>query len=350
MFTREQTRIIDIGGTKIGGGNPIAVQSMTNTNTEDANATIEQILRLEEAGCELIRVTVNTKEAAEAIPAIKKAIHIPLIADIHYDYRLALAAIRGGVDKVRINPGNIGGEERIAAVTAAAKERHLPIRIGVNSGSLEKDILEKYGRVTAEGLVESALRHVRLLEKHDFGDICVAIKSSDVPTAIRAYGLLAEKIDYPLHVGITEAGTLWSGTVKSAAGIGAILSMGIGDTVRVSLTGDPAEEVACAYEILKDLHLRQNGVTFTSCPTCGRTKYDMIPIANEVERRCRLIRKNIHVAVMGCDVNGIGEAREADIGIAGGNGCGWIFKKGEKFKMVPEAELIDALMAEIEKM
>ncbi len=350
MANRNETKTVAIGGVTIGGGHPVAVQSMTNTETADVSATVGQILRLEEAGCELVRVTVNTPEAADALPAIKKSIHIPLIADIHYDYRLALAAIRNGADKVRINPGNIGDRDRVAAVAAAAKDRGIPIRVGVNSGSLERDLLEKYGRVTAEALTESALRNVRLLEEMNFTDIVVAIKSSDAATSIEAYTRLSEAVSYPLHVGITEAGTVRSGAVKSAVGIGAILSRGIGDTVRVSLTGDPVEEVTCAYEILSALGLRHHGIVFTSCPTCGRTKYDMIPIAEEVERRCRGIRKDLHVAVMGCDVNGIGEAKEADIGIAGGKGCGLIFKKGEIVRRVREDEMVEALMAEIEKM
>lgn len=350
MNKRNETQIINVGGVLIGGNHPIVVQSMTNTKTEDAKATIEQIHRLEAAGCELVRVTVNNMEAAESIKTIKKHIHIPLIADIHFDYRLALESMKNGIDKVRINPGNIGDEEKVKNVIQMAKERHIPIRIGVNSGSLDSNILKKYNGVTADGLVESAMKHVNILEKYDFKDICIAIKSSNVPTCIEAYQLLSEKVNYPLHVGITEAGTIWSGTIKSAIGIGAILASGIGNTIRVSLTGDPVEEIQCAYEILKDLHLRESGIEFTSCPTCGRTKYNMIPIANEIEKRCKGIKKNIRVAVMGCEVNGPGEAKDADIGIAGGDGCGLIFKKGVKIRKVPEDEMVEALMHEIELM
>ena len=347
---RKITRSVKVGNLLIGGGNNVVIQSMCNTDTRNVKETVAQIKRLEEAGCEMVRVAVPDMEAAKAIGKIKKEISIPLVADIHFDYRLALEAMEQGIDKVRINPGNIGSEEKIRAVVEKAKEKHIPIRIGVNSGSLEKDLLEKYGHVTPEALVESALKHVRILERYDFHDIVISIKASSVPFSIAAYSLLSQKVDYPLHVGITEAGTVWGGTVKSAVGIGSILAMGIGDTIRVSLTGDPVEEIKAAKEILKSLELRKFGVEFVSCPTCGRTQIDLVSIASQVEEKCRKINKNIKVAVMGCVVNGPGEAREADIGIAGGKGEGLIFKKGEIIKKVPENQLIDALMAEIEKL
>ena len=347
---RKITRSVKVGNLLIGGGNNVVIQSMCNTDTRNVKETVAQIKRLEEAGCEMVRVAVPDMEAAKAIGEIKKEISIPLVADIHFDYRLALEAMEQGIDKVRINPGNIGSEEKIRAVVEKAKEKHIPIRIGVNSGSLEKDLLEKYGHVTPEALVESALKHVRILERYDFHDIVISIKASSVPFSIAAYSLLSQKVDYPLHVGITEAGTVWGGTVKSAVGIGSILAMGIGDTIRVSLTGDPVEEIKAAKEILKSLELRKFGVEFVSCPTCGRTQIDLVSIASQVEEKCRKINKNIKVAVMGCVVNGPGEAREADIGIAGGKGEGLIFKKGEIIKKVPENQLIDALMAEIEKL
>lgn len=350
FIKRRKTRVVKIGNVLIGGDNPIAIQSMCNTKTSDVDATVKQILELEAAGCEIIRVAVPDMKAAEAIAEIKKQIHIPLVADIHFDYRLALKAIESGVDKLRINPGNIGGEDRVRAVVEAAKAKKIPIRIGVNSGSLEKDILEKYGEVTPEGLVESALRHVRILEKLDFHDIVISIKASNVPFSLATYSLLSKEVDYPIHLGITESGTEWSGTIKSAVGIGAILAMGIGDTIRVSLTGSTVEEVKVAKAILKDLGLRKFGIEFVSCPTCGRTSIDLIGLANKVEEKCRNINKDIKVAVMGCAVNGPGEAREADIGIAGGNGYGLIFKKGEILKKLPENELLDALMEEIEKL
>ncbi len=350
FIKRKKTRVVKIGDVLIGGDNRVAIQSMCNTKTSDVESTVKQILELEKVGCEIIRVAVPDMEAAEAIKEIKSRIHIPLVADIHFDYRLALKAIENGVDKLRINPGNIGGEDRIKAVVEAAKEKKIPIRIGVNSGSLEKDILEKYGEVTPQGLVESALRHIRILEKFEFYDIVVSIKASNVPFSLETYSLLSKEVDYPIHLGITEAGTLWSGTIKSAVGIGAILAMGIGDTVRVSLTGDCVDEVKVAKEILKDLGLRKGGVEFVSCPTCGRTSIDLIGLAQKVEQRCKDIDKNIKVAVMGCAVNGPGEAREADIGIAGGNGYGLIFKKGEIVKKLPEAELLDALVEEILKL
>ena len=350
FIKRKKTRVVKIGDVFIGGDNPVAIQSMCNTKTSDVEATVKQILALENEGCEIIRVAVPDMAAAEAISEIKKQIHVPLVADIHFDYRLALKAIENGVDKLRINPGNIGGEDRVKAVVEAAKAKNIPIRIGVNSGSLEKDILEKYGKVTPEGLVESAMRHVRILEKLDFRDIVISIKASSVPFSLKTYSLLSEEVDYPLHVGITESGTEWSGTIKSSVGIGAILAMGIGDTIRVSLTGDPLEEVRVAKAILKDMGLRKFGVEFVSCPTCGRTCIDLIGLAKRVEEKCRNINKDIKVAVMGCAVNGPGEAREADIGIAGGNGYGLIFKKGEILKKLPENELLDALMDEIEKL
>ena len=344
FIKRKQTKEITIGNVKIGGNNPIAIQSMCNTDTRNAKATIEQIKKLEEEGCEIVRVAVPDIEASEAIKEIKKGIKIPLVADIHFDYRLALKAMENGIDKIRINPGNIGNEERIKAVITMAKERNIPLRIGVNSGSLEKDILEKYGKVTPKGLVESALRHVKIVEKYDYNNIVVSIKASSVPFSMETYSILSNEIDYPLHLGITEAGTVWSGAIKSAVGIGSILSMGIGDTIRVSLTGDPVEEVKTAKEILKSLGLRKFGIEFVSCPTCGRTEVDLISIANKVEQECKKINKNLKVAVMGCAVNGPGEAKGADIGIAGGKGYGRIFKKGEIIKKVPENELIPELL------
>ncbi len=349
-YSRKKTREVNIGGVKIGGDNPIAIQSMCNTDTRNVEETVKQIKELENAGCEIIRVAVPDMQAAEAIKDIKRQIDIPLVADIHFDYRLALKAIDGGIDKIRINPGNIGSEDRVKQVADMAKKNGIPIRVGVNSGSLEKHLVEKYGGVTPEGLVESALGHVRLLEKYDFYDTVISIKASNVPFSVEVYELLSETVDYPLHVGITEAGTVWGGTVKSAVGIGAILSRGIGDTIRVSLTGNPVEEIYAAKEILKDMNLRKFGVEFVSCPTCGRTSIDLISIANEVESKVKNIDKNIKVAVMGCVVNGPGEAREADIGIAGGHGEGLIFRKGEIIRKVPENMLVDELMKEIEKL
>ena len=347
-FKRRKTREINIGGVKIGGDNPIAIQSMCNTDTRDVKATVDQIKRLEKAGCEIIRVAVPDMEAAECIRDIKKSIDIPLVADIHFDYRLALRCMENGIDKIRINPGNIGSADRVKQVADMAKRNGIPIRIGVNSGSLEKNLVEKYGGVTPQGLVESALGHIKLLEENDFYDIAVSIKASNVPFSVEVYELLSDTVDYPLHVGITEAGTVWGGTVKSAVGIGAILSRGIGDTIRVSLTGDPVEEIYAAKEILKSLELRKFGVEFISCPTCGRTSIDLIKIANEVEERVRNIDKNIKVAVMGCAVNGPGEAREADIGIAGGHGEGLIFKKGQILRKLPEDRLVEEIVKEIE--
>ena len=345
---RDNTKTIKIGNRCIGGGNPILIQSMTNTKTEDIDATVAQILRLEEAGCDIIRSTVPTLEAAKAIGEIKKQIHIPLVADIHFDYKLAIAAIENGADKIRINPGNIGGTEKVKAVVDAAKERNIPIRIGVNSGSLEKPILQKYGKVTAEGIVESALDKVHMIEELGYDNLVISIKSSDVMMCIRAHELMAEQTKYPLHVGITESGTVYPGNIKSAVGLGVILYQGIGDTIRVSLTGDPVEEIRSAKLILQTLGLRQSGIKVVSCPTCGRTNIDLIGLANRVEQ---MVTKyddlNLTVAVMGCVVNGPGEAREADLGIAGGNGEGLLIKKGEIVRKVPEEQLLSALEKEL---
>jgi (E)-4-hydroxy-3-methylbut-2-enyl-diphosphate synthase len=347
---RRVTRKIKVGDIFVGGDAPITVQSMTNTDTRDAKATIEQIRRLEKAGCDIIRCAVPDMEASEALKEIVRESNIPVVADIHFDYRLAIESIKNGVSALRINPGNIGSNERVRAVAEQAAHKGIPIRIGVNSGSLEKELLEKYGRVTSEALVESALKHVEILEKLNFHDIAISIKSSNVLQMIDSYRLISQKIDYPLHVGVTEAGTIWRGTIKSSVGIGALLCEGIGDTIRVSLTGDPVEEVRVGKEILKSIGLIKGGVDFISCPTCGRTQIDLIGIAKEVEERLSKMNKNLKVAVMGCVVNGPGEAREADIGIAGGKGEGLIFKKGEIIRKVKEEELIDALMDEIDKM
>ena len=344
------SRQMNIGGVTIGGGADIAIQSMCNTATEDVAATVAQILRLEQAGCQIIRVAVPTMEAAAAIGRIKKAIHIPLVADIHFDYRLALRCAAEGVDKIRINPGNIGAQERVRAVAEACRDHHIPIRIGVNGGSLEKPLLAKYGGVTAQALVDSAMGHVRLLNDCGFDDICLSVKCSHVPTNMAAYTLLSRETDYPLHLGVTEAGTPEMGVLKSAIGIGGLLCQGIGDTIRVSLTADPVEEVAAAKRILQAAGIRKSGPDLISCPTCGRTKYDMIPIAREVERRLQGCTKPITVAVMGCAVNGPGEARSADVGIAGGDGEGLLFRKGEVLYKVPQDKLVDALMAEIERL
>lgn len=344
---REQTKAITIGDRVIGGGNPVLIQSMTNTPTEDVEATVSQILRLEEAGCDIVRSTVPTAEAAAALSKIKKRIHIPLVADIHFDYKMAIAAIEHGADKIRINPGNIGGEEKLAAVVKAARERNIPIRVGVNSGSLEKPLLEKYGGVTAEGLVESALDKVRMIEEQGYDNLVVSIKSSDVLMCIQAHELLAPKCNYPLHIGITESGTIFSGSIKSAAGLGILLYEGIGDTVRVSLTGDPVEEIKAAKVLLRALGLKKGGVEVVSCPTCGRTKIDLISLANQVETMAAGFDLDIKVAVMGCAVNGPGEAKEADIGIAGGIGEGLLIKKGEIVKKVPEEQLLAVLKDEL---
>ena len=344
------SRQMNIGGVPIGGGADIAIQSMCNTATEDVAATVAQILRLEQAGCQIIRVAVPTMAAAAAIGRIKKAIHIPLVADIHFDYKLALRCAAEGVDKIRINPGNIGAQERVKAVAEACRDHHIPIRIGVNGGSLEKPLLAKYGGVTAQALVDSAMGHVRLLNDCGFDDICLSVKCSHVPTNMAAYTLLSRETDYPLHLGVTEAGTPEMGVLKSAIGIGGLLCQGIGDTIRVSLTADPVEEVAAAKRILQAAGIRKSGPDLISCPTCGRTKYDMIPIAREVERRLQGCTKPITVAVMGCAVNGPGEARSADVGIAGGDGEGLLFRKGEVLYKVPQDKLVDALMAEIERL
>ena len=344
------SRQMNIGGVTIGGGAAVAIQSMCSTRTEDVAATVAQILRLEQAGCEIVRVAVPTPEAARAIGQIKKAIHIPLVADIHFDYRLALQCAAEGVDKIRINPGNIGSQERVQAVAEACRRHHIPIRIGVNGGSLEKPLLEQYGGVTAQALVDSAMGHVRLLNDCGFDDICLSVKCSHVPTNMQAYTLLSRQTDYPLHLGVTEAGTPEMGVLKSAIGIGGLLCQGIGDTIRVSLTADPVEEVVAAKRILQAIDMRRSGPNLISCPTCGRTKYDMIPIAREVEQRLRGCTKPITVAVMGCAVNGPGEARNADVGIAGGDGEGLLFRKGEILYKVPQEHLVDALMAEIEKL
>lgn len=344
---REETRVIQIGSRKIGGGNPIAIQSMTNTRTEDVEATVAQILALEKAGCEIIRCAVPTMEAAEALTEIKKRIHIPLVADIHFDYRLAIAAIEHGADKIRINPGNIGDVSRVKAVVDKAKEYGIPIRVGVNSGSLEKELVEKYGGVTAEGIVESALDKVHLIEDMGYENLVVSIKSSDVLMCVKAHELIAKQCDYPLHIGITESGTLLSGNIKSSVGLGIMLYQGLGDTIRVSLTGDPLEEIKSAKLILKTLGLRKGGIEVVSCPTCGRTKIDLIGLANQVENMVADIPLDLKVAVMGCVVNGPGEAKEADIGIAGGIGEGLLIKKGQIIRKVKEEELLEALQQEL---
>ena len=347
-MTRNETKQIRIGDVWIGGGHPIAIQSMTNTKTEDVEATVAQILRLEKAGCEIIRCAVPTQEAALALGEIKKHIHIPLVADIHFDYRLAIAAIENGADKIRINPGNIGSEDRVRMVVEKAKEREIPIRVGVNSGSLEKELVEKYGGVTAEGIVESALDKVHMIEGMGYDNLVVSIKSSDVLMCVKAHELIARECPYPLHVGITESGTLMSGNIKSSIGLALILSQGIGDTIRVSLTGDPVEEIKSARLILRTLGLRKGGIEVVSCPTCGRTKIDLIGLANKVEQMVADIPLDIKVAVMGCVVNGPCEAKEADIGIAGGIGEGLLIKKGEIVKKVKEEELLDTLRWELE--
>lgn len=347
MSVRANTKVITIGNKKIGGGNPILIQSMTNTKTENVAKTVEQIKRLEEAGCDIIRCAVPTMEAAEALKEIKKQISIPLVADIHFDYRLAIAAIENGADKIRINPGNIGGKEKLLAVVEKAKEYNVPIRVGVNSGSLEKHLLEKYGGVTAEGIVESALDKVKMIEDAGYNNLVISIKSSDVLMCVKAHELLAPKTNYPLHIGITESGTVTSGNIKSAIGLGLILHQGIGDTIRVSLTGDPVEEIKSAKIILRTLGLRKGGIEVVSCPTCGRTQIDLIQLANKVENLVSGFDLDIKVAVMGCVVNGPGEAKEADIGIAGGAGVGVIIKHGEIIKKVPENQLLECLKEEL---
>lgn len=347
LIRRRKTRKVRVGNIFIGGDSPITVQSMTNTDTRDVRATVEQIKRLEEAGCDIIRAAVPDAEAVEAVREIKKQTAVPFVADIHFDYRIAIKCIENGVDKVRINPGNIGDIERIRKVVAAARERGIPIRIGINSGSLEKDILARYGGVTPEGMVESADKHIRILEDLGFRDIIVALKASDAPTTIAACRLFSTRHEYPLHLGVTEAGTPKAGTVKSAVGIGSLLAEGIGDTIRVSLTGDPVEEIVVGIHILKSLGLRKRGIDLVSCPTCGRCKVNLIPVAEEIERRIGSMDKTLKVAVMGCSVNGPGEAREADIGIAGGAGEYLLFKKGEIIRKIPEDRAIEELIKEI---
>ena len=348
MYTREQTRTVKIGNVVIGGGNPVRIQSMTNTKTKDVDATVEQILKLEKAGCEIIRATVPDMESAQAFEKIKEQIHIPLVADIHFDYRLAIAAVEHGADKIRINPGNIGAEERVKAVVDACKAHHVPIRVGVNAGSLRKDLVAKYGGATPEALVESAAENVQLLEKFGFEDIVVSLKASNLNMCADSYLAFAEKYQYPLHLGVTEAGTLFDGAVKSAMGLGIMLHRGIGDTVRVSLTDDPVEEIKTAKKILMFAGLRKFGVEFISCPTCGRTSIDLVKLAHQVEEALGDLDMPIKVAVMGCAVNGPGEAREADLGIAGGHGEGLIFKKGQILYKVPEDQLLPALLREVE--
>lgn len=345
---RKLTKEIKIGNVAIGGGNPIAIQSMCNFPTEDTEKNVEQILALENAGCEIIRLTVPTLEAAKSFGEIKKRVHIPCVADIHFDYKMAIAAMENGADKIRINPGNIGGKEKLAEVVKVAKERNIPIRVGVNSGSLEKDLVAKYNGVTAEGLVESALDKVRMIEEEGYENIVISIKSSNVPMCVEAYERISEVSDYPLHVGITEAGTIYAGNIKSAVGLGILLHEGIGDTIRVSLTGDPLEEIKSAKAILRSLGIRKEGIEVISCPTCGRTKIDLIGLANQVEEMVKDYPLNIKVAVMGCAVNGPGEAKEADIGIAGGINEGLLIKKGEIVKKLPQSELLGALKAELD--
>ena len=347
MNNRNYTRKIMVGDAQIGGDNHVSIQSMTNTKTKDIESTVNQILELEKEGCEIIRVACLDLEDAKAIKSIKEEIHIPIVADIHFDYKIALEAISAGVDKIRLNPGNIGSKENIKLVVDACKDKNIPIRIGVNSGSLEKDLLEKYGGVTAEAIVESAKRHVDILEELDFHDICISLKASDLDLCIKAYEMATEIFDYPLHLGVTEAGTLFSGTIKSSIGLGVMLREGIGNTIRVSLSDDPIQEVRVAKEILKDCNLYNNSIKFTSCPTCGRTCVDLIPIAKEIESFCNTLNSNIKVAVMGCAVNGPGEAREADIGIAGGNNEWLLFKKGEIIKKIPHENIINEFEKEI---
>ncbi|MCQ2519845.1 MAG: flavodoxin-dependent (E)-4-hydroxy-3-methylbut-2-enyl-diphosphate synthase [Lachnospiraceae bacterium] len=348
MAYRDNTREVHIGNRVIGHGNPVLIQSMTNTRTEDIKGTVEQIHRLEKAGCEIIRSTVPTLEAAKAIKEIKKEISIPLVADIHFDYKMAVAAIENGADKVRINPGNIGTDENLLEVVKAARERNIPIRVGVNSGSMEKDLIEKYGGVTAKGLCESALRNVKRIEDMGYDNLVISLKSTNVMMCVEAHKIIAEETQYPLHVGITESGTVFSGNIKSGIGLGLILGQGIGDTVRVSLTDDPVEEIRSARIILRTLNLRNEGIEVISCPTCGRTKIDMISLARQAETLCENYPLTLKLAVMGCAVNGPGEAREADLGIAGGNGEGLIFKKGEIIRKVPESQLFEALKEELD--
>ena len=348
-MSRMETKAVNIGGVWIGGGHPVAIQSMCNTKTEDTESTVSQILALEAAGCEIIRVAVPTMEAAESLREIRRRIHIPVVADIHFDYRLAIASMENGADKIRINPGNIGSRDRIRAVVDAARERQIPIRVGVNSGSLEKHLVEKYGGVTAEGLVESALDNVKIIEDMDYDNLVISIKSSDVMMCIRAHELISEQSSYPLHVGITEAGTVRLGTIKSSVGLGVILYEGIGDTIRVSLTGDPVEEVYAAKQILKTLGLRRGGIEVVSCPTCGRTQIDLVRLAEQVTEMVQGYDLDLKVAVMGCVVNGPGEAAEADLGIAGGKGEGLLIRKGEILRKLPESELLQALKDELDR-
>lgn len=347
---RKEAKVVKCGNIYVGGSHPISVQSMTTTDPCDIINTVKQINGLEEAGCDIVRIAVPSMDAAKSISKIKAETNIPIVADIHFDYRLALESVKQGIDGLRLNPGNIGDTSRVREVVAAVKEKNIPIRIGVNAGSLEKSILEKYGHPTAEGMVESALRHISILEDMDFTDIVVSLKASNVPLTVEAYRLISEKVKYPLHLGITEAGTVWAGTIKSSAGIGALLLMGIGDTIRVSLTGDPVEEIKVGRQLLKSLGIIQNEVTIISCPTCGRCKINLINIANEVEEKLGKLKKPIKIAVMGCAVNGPGEARDADIGIAGGDGSALLFKKGEIIRKVKEEDILNVLIEEIEKL
>ena len=345
---RRKTRQIIVGGVKVGGDAPVVVQSMTTTDTSDIDTTVAQIHELEKVGCEIVRVAVPEQKSAEALAKIKSQIHLPMVADIHFDYKLALRAIEQGVDGLRINPGNIGGKDRVERVVKAAKERGIPMRIGVNSGSLERDLLERYGYPTAEAMVESALRHIRILEDLDFYDMKISLKASHVGLAVEAYRLFSQKSDYPLHLGITEAGTSFTGSIKSAVGLGIILSEGIGDTIRVSLAADPVEEVKVGFEILKSLELRHRGVNVIACPTCGRLEIDVIRLANEVEKRLVHIKQPLNISILGCVVNGIGEGKEADIGIAGGRGVGLLFRHGEIIRKVPEDQILDVLLTEVD--
>lgn len=347
---RRKTKVVKCGNVYVGGDNPISVQSMATTDPRDVISTVNEIRRLENAGCDIVRIAVPNMDSAQSIHKIKSQTNIPIVADIHFDYRLALESIKQGIDGLRLNPGNIGDTTRVQEVVRAVKEKSIPIRIGVNAGSLEKSILDKYGHPTAEGMVESALRHISILEDMDFTDIVVSLKASDVKLTVDAYKLMSEQVDYPLHLGITEAGTIWTGTIKSSAGIGALLLMGIGDTIRVSLTGDPVEEVRTGRQLLKSLGIIQNEVTIISCPTCGRCQIDLINVANQVEEKLGKLKKPIKIAVMGCAVNGPGEARDADIGIAGGSGSALLFKKGQIIKKIKEEEILTTLIEEIEKM
>lgn len=349
-YTRRKTRVVNIGSIKIGGDNPIAVQSMTTSDTRDPQATIDQILALEEVGCDIVRIAVPDLTAAKAIGAIKAATNIPIVADIHFNYRLALEAVEQGIDAIRINPGNIGDIDRTKAVVDACKSKNIPIRIGVNGGSLEKSILEKYGHACPEAMVESALGHIKILEDLDFHDIVISLKNSDIRKSVEAYRLMSEKVDYPLHLGITESGGVEKGTIKSSIGVGSLLVDGIGDTIRISLTGDPREEIKVGKQILRSIGLLNDKIKIVSCPTCGRCNIDLIKFAGQIEKEIEDIEKDITVAVMGCAVNGPGEAREADIGVAGGDGMGLLFKKGEIVKRIPEDEIVSTLLEEIDKL